>query len=251
MPKTVKQIQKFVGFAGFYRRYVKDFAKIAKPLHELTGTIKGKDGIKRPVPWQWIDKHQHAFETLIKHLTQPPLLAYPDYSKPFELRTDASRDGLGAVLCQNQDGLVKVIAYASRGLRKAEQNYSSNKLEYLALKWAVTEKYHDHLYGNRCIVRTDNNPLTYVLTTAKLDAVGHRWLAELSTYDLELIYKSGKTNIDADILSRLPETNCHCSAQTVRLLSQSVDPSAWVGYVMTLPVLPKGGKSESRYTSQG
>ena len=155
------------------------------------------------------------------------------------MRTDASRDGLGAVLCQNQDGLIKVIAYASRGLRKAEQNYSSNKLEYLALKWAVTEKYHDHLYGNRCIVRTDNNPLTYVLTTAKLDAVGHRWLAELSTYDLELIYKSGKTNIDADILSRLPETNCHCSAQTVRLLSQSVDPSAWVGCVMTLPVYPR------------
>jgi len=240
IPKTVKQVQSFVGFAGFYRRYVQDFSKIARPLHQLTGYVKDKQGKKHPVPWEWTTKHQIAFHTLIKLLTQPPMLAYPDYSQPFELRTDASRDGLGAVLCQQQDGVTRVIAYASRGLKKSESNYSSNKLEYLALKWAVTEKYHDHLYGHHCVVKTDNNPLTYVLTSAKLDAAGYRWLAELSTYDLELVYKSGRTNIDADILSRLPERTCHCSVQMVHdILTCVPDPSEWEGYLTTLPVSPR------------
>ena len=96
-----------------------------------------------------------------------------------------------------------VICY-NRGLKRSKQNYHSNKLEFLALKWAVTNKFHDHLYGHRFVVVNDNNPLTHVLTTAKLDAVGHRWLAELSAYNFELAYKSGRTNIDAYALSRLP-----------------------------------------------
>ena len=237
IPKTVKQVQSFVGFAGFYRRYVQDFAKIARPLHQLTGYVKDKRGKKHPVPWEWAEKHQAAFSTLVKLLTQPPILAYPDYSKPFELRTDASRDGLGAVLSQQQDGVTRVIAYASRGVKKSESNYSSNKLEYLALKWAVTEKFHDHLYGHHCVVKTYNNPLTYVLTSAKLDAAGHRWF---STYDLELVYKSGRTNIDADILSRLPEITCHCSVQMVHdILTCVPDPSEWEGYLTTFPTSPR------------
>ena len=240
IPKTVKQVQSFVGFAGFYRRYVQDFAKIARPLHQLTGYVKDKRGRKHPVPWEWAEKHQAAFNSLVKLLTQPPILAYPDYSKPFELRTDASRDGLGAVLCQQQDGVTRVIAYASRGVKKSESNYSSNKLEYLALKWAVTGKFHDHLYGHHCVVKTDNNSLTYVLTSAKLDAAGHRWLSELSTYDLELVYKSGRTNIDADILSRLPERTCHCSVQMVQdILTCVPDPSEWEGYLTTFPTSPR------------
>jgi len=240
IPTNAKEIQRFIGFAGFYRRFVKDFAKIAKPLHELTGSVKDKRGVKHPVKWEWCPQHQEAFETLVQCLTEPPLLCYPDYSKPFELRTDASLNGLGAVLCQNQEGITRVIAYASRGLKKSERNYSSNKLEYLALKWAVTDKFHDHLYGNRFVVVTDNNPLTYVLTTAKLDAVGHRWLAELSTYNFELVYKSGRTNIDADTLSRLPSRPCTCSSNMVRQACISVAESEdWSGYVTSLPIDPR------------
>ena len=104
------------------------------------------------------------------------MLAYPDHDQPSILHTDASSDGLGAVLCQLLEGEERVISYASRGLSRAERNYPAHKLEFLALKWAVTEKFGDYLYGSKFTVWTDNNPLTYVLTTANLDATGHRWL---------------------------------------------------------------------------
>lgn len=121
------------------------------------------------------------------------------------LHTDASTEGLGAVLYQEQDGLERVIAYASRGLRASEKHYPAHKLEFLCLKWAVTDKFHDYLYGNQFTVFTDNNPLTYVLSTAKLDATSHRLLASLGSFNFKLVYKSGKSNGDADGLSRRPQ----------------------------------------------
>ena len=120
------------------------------------------------------------------------------------LNVDASGVGLGAVLYQVQEGKERAIAFASRGLRPSERNYPAHKLEFLALKWAVSDKFKDYLYGNSFKVRTDNNPLTYVLTTAKLDATSHRWLASLANFDFEISYRSGKSNVDADALSRLP-----------------------------------------------
>ena len=104
---------------------------------------------------------------------------------------------------EQDDGQERVIAYASRGLRFNERNYAAHKLEFLALKWAVVEKFSDYLYGNS-VVRTDNKPLTYVLSSAKLDATSHCWLAAISTYNFSLKYRLGKTNIDADFLSRNP-----------------------------------------------
>lgn len=109
---------------------------------------------------------------------------------------------MGAALYQEQEGRLRVIAYASRGLSKSNQNYPTHKLEFLALKWAVCEKFHDYLYGCEFTVLTDNNPLTYVLTSAKLDAAGHRWLATLSTYRFNIKYRAGHANRDADGLSR-------------------------------------------------
>jgi transposase InsO family protein len=105
---------------------------------------------------------------------------------------------------EDSTGLKRVVAYASRCLSKAEKNYPVHKLEFLALKWSVTEKFRDYLCGADFIVHTDNNPLTYVLTSAKLDATGHRWLAALSSFRFKLRYKPGVSNTDADILSRLP-----------------------------------------------
>ncbi|MCG8094292.1 MAG: DDE-type integrase/transposase/recombinase [Candidatus Thiodiazotropha endolucinida] len=209
-PSNIQELRSFLGFAGYYRRFVCNYSKIAKPLNDLLVGHPTTKKAKRPksaVPWTWGPEQQTAFDTLIEKLTSPPILAYSDYSKEFILNIDASGDGLGAVLYQEHDGIERVIAYASRGLRASECNYPAHKLEFLALKWAVCDKFHDYLYGNTFTVRTDNNPLTYVLTTAKLDATGHRWLAALSSYNFKLIYRSGKKNQDADALSRLPSTD--------------------------------------------
>lgn len=140
----------------------------------------------------------------MKSLTEAPVLAYADPQKPYILHVDASYDGLGGVLHQEYPGGLRPVAYISRSLSPAERNYRVHKLEFLALKWAIVEKLHDYLYGAQFEVRTDNNPLTYVLTTAKLDATGHRWLAALSNYQFTLKYKPGPKNIGADILYRHP-----------------------------------------------
>ncbi|MCG8034660.1 MAG: DDE-type integrase/transposase/recombinase, partial [Candidatus Thiodiazotropha taylori] len=213
VPHNIKTLRSFLGFTGYYRRYIKDYARIVKPLNDLlVGHPTNKHAVaemkkkkKKATPWRWGEFEQNAFDTLKAKLTSPPILAYADFSKPFVVHTDASTEGLGAVLYQEQDGVERVIAYASRGLRNSERNYPAHKLEFLCLKWAITDKFHDYLYGNHFQVCTDNNPLTYVLTSAKLDATGHRWLAALGVYNFSLKYKSGKTNNDADGLSRRPQ----------------------------------------------
>ena len=149
--------------------------------------------------------------------------AYADFKAPFVLHTDASADRLGAVLYQVQDGQKRVIAYVSRSLSKSERNYSVHKLEFLALKWAITDKFHEYLYGSEFQVFTDNNPLTYGLTTAKLDATGHRWDAALSNYTFSITYKPGKGHVDADALShiRWPEA-IDIDTQTVHAVCKGV-----------------------------
>ena len=156
---------------------------------------------------EWETQHQSALEVLIDHITSPPVLAYPDYDAAFIVHTDASQDGLGAVLYQEQNGSTRVIAYASRTLTPSERNYHmhSGKLEFLSLKWAVTEQFRDYLYyAPEFVVYTDNNPLTYVLTSAKLNATGLRWVGELADFNFEIRYRPGKWNTDADSLSRIP-----------------------------------------------
>lgn len=130
------------------------------------------------------------------------MLGFADPQKPYVLHTDASTTGLGAVLYQEQEGQLRAIGYASRGLSRSESRYPAHKLEFLALKWSVTEKFADYLYGNQFTVVTDSNPLTYILTSAKLDATSYRWLAALSTFSFKLLYRPGKQNGDADGLSR-------------------------------------------------
>ena len=133
-----------------------------------------------------------------------PVLAYPDYLKEFKLYTDASDGGLGAVLTQvSEDGKERPVAFASRTLSKSERNYDAHKLEFLALCWAVTDRFHEYLYGGTFEVYTDNNPLTYVLTSAKLDAIGQCWVASLAPYNFSLFYNPGKQNVVADSLSRI------------------------------------------------
>ena len=150
-----------------------------------------------------------AFDRLKAACLQAPILAFPDFGKPFLLETDASGKDLGAVLSQKQsDGRYHPIAYASRIMTETEQRYHSNKQEFLALKWAVTEQFHEYLspYGknrNEFVVRMDNNPLTYIFSSANLDAAGQRWVAQLANFALE--YQKGKDNTVADFLSHLDD----------------------------------------------
>lgn len=234
-PKTLQEVQIFLGFCGYYRKFVDNFAKMSRPLNELLGgrTSKirvGSKGARDPLAWS--GKHEKSFRQLIRSLTNPPVLAYADYEKPFQLHVDASMEGLGAVLYQTHEGRPRVIAYASKSLTRSQRKYPAHKLEFLALKWAVTEKFHDYLYGQKFEVFTDNNPLTYVLTTAKLDATGHRWLAALGAYEFDVIYRPGTSNGDADGLSRRPpreglreedlETRT-LTADVVAAITQAVD----------------------------
>ena len=116
--------------------------------------------------------------------------------------------GLGAVLYQEQDGVEKVISYASQSLTKSEAKYPVHKLEFLCLKLAITNHFHEYLYGNTFDVYMDNNPLVYVLTTAKLDVMGHRWIAGLANYTFHIHYKSGKSTMEADALLRIDWEKC-------------------------------------------
>ena len=137
---------------------------------------------------------------MLEKLTTAPVLGYVDYTKPFIVETDTSHDGLGAVLSQEQDGRRRVIAYASRRLRPPEknmQNYSSRKLELLALKWAVTEKFRSYLLGKEFVVYTDNNPLSHP-QSAKLGAMEQRWAAELALFSFKMKYRPGRANGNAD-----------------------------------------------------
>ena len=155
--------------------------------------------------------------------TKSPILAYADFKAPFILHTDASGDGLGAVLYQVHEGHKRVIAYASWGLTRSERNYPAHELGFLSLKWTITDKFHKYLYGSEFQVHTDNNLLTYVLTTAKLDATGHRWAAALSNYTYSIIYKPGKGHQDADALSHIkwPEA-MELNSQTVLAVCKGV-----------------------------
>ncbi|XP_063075849.1 uncharacterized protein LOC134465891 isoform X1 [Engraulis encrasicolus] len=202
-PTTVREVRSFLGFVGYYRRFIPAFAQKAAPLHAL---LRGTGG-KKTKAIDWTTECEKAFAILKQALLSAPILAYADFTLPFRLYTDASLHGLGAVLAQLQDGQERVIAYASRGLHDAEkndQNYSAFKLELLALKWAVTEKFKDYLWGAKFHIYTDHRPLLH-LRTAKLGAVEQRWAAQLANFDFSLSHKPGSEHQNADGLSRLQE----------------------------------------------
>ena len=212
-PTTAKQLQSFMGLAGYYRRFVPWLSQIAASLHRLTTTSTAKRKKKRKtrepadsrtVAEKWNEEAECAFQELKIRLTSSPILGYPDFARPFIVETNASHHGIGAVLSQDKDGMRKVIAYASRGLCPTErnmENYSTMKLELLARKWAVADKFRDYLLGSTSTVFTDNNPLTY-LKTAKLYAIDLRLAAQLVDFVFDILHRTGKSNANADALSR-------------------------------------------------
>ena len=205
VPTTYTEIRSFVNMVGAYRRFIRNFSIIAAPLYEH---LRGENAKKKSESLTLSPEAVEAHRKLIDAVTTAPVLVPADFDKPFRLETDASHKGLGAVLSQKQDSDNKYhpISFGSACLKGSQRNYHSSKLEFFALFWAVTRQFKDYLYWSTFSVRTDNNPLTYINTTAKLDAVGHRWVSELANYRFSLEYVRGKENVVADCLSRnLPD----------------------------------------------
>ena len=199
MPETYTEIRAFCGLSGHYRRFIRNFARSAHALYDLLG-----DKVKMG-PVMLTPEVEEAVRILKEKITSAPVLVFPDFNKPFLLETDASKEGLGVVLSQKQDdGHYHPVAFGSRTLTQSEQNYHSSKLEFLALKWSVTEHFKEYLAYALFTVCTNNNPLTYVLTTPNLDATGHRWVGALASYEFSLEYQKGSDNAAADVLSRVP-----------------------------------------------
>lgn len=200
LPKSPKEIKQFLGLTGYYRKFIKDYSKITKPMtrylkKDAKVDVSNSDYIK-------------AFNELKEIITSDQILAYPDFNLPFILTTDASNYALGAVLSQIQNGIEKPIAFGSRTLNKTEANYSTTEKEALAIMWAI-DKYKPYLYGNKFLLITDHKPLTFIKSSFKNSKI-LRWRLELENFDYEVKYKEGKTNVVADALSREPnEINCN------------------------------------------
>ena len=224
IPKTSKEVHSFIGLASYYHRFIPNFTKWSKPLNALIMPPAHQAKVRRGemkkselTEFVWSKECQEGFDALKQALTTAPVLAYPDYTQPFILETDASLKGLGAVLSQKgKDREVRVIAYASRSLRPSERSmrdYSSAKIELMALKWSVCEKFKDYSLGSKFTVFTDNNPLVYV-KTSKLGAAQIHWLSELALYDFDIVYHTGRSNLMADALSCRPEAEGENHNQT-------------------------------------
>ena len=193
IPRNVTEVRSFLGLAGYYRKYVENFSKVARPMFKL---------LKKGIRFQWNERHTIAFEELKKRLTTAPVLAMPDCSKPFEVYCDASFEGLGCVLMQEG----KVIAYASRQLRPHEVNYPVHDIELAAVIFAL-KLWRHYLYGLPCKIYTDHQNLRYVFNQKELNMRQRRWLEVIKDYDLEIVYHPGKANKVADALSRRPRVS--------------------------------------------
>lgn len=200
-PKTLKDLRSFLGMSGFYRRFIRDYAKLAKPL---TALLRGEGGrmskhLSAKIPISFNSEAKEAFNKIKDSLTSTEvMLQYPDYKKDFHLITDASNYALGAVLEQDK----KPIIFLSRTLNKAEEHYAVNEKEMLAIVWAL-KSLRNYLYGSASIkIYTDHQPLTYALSNKNSNSKLKRWKAILEEYNYELKYKPGSSNVVADALSR-------------------------------------------------
>ncbi|XP_055366656.1 retrovirus-related Pol polyprotein from transposon 17.6 isoform X2 [Betta splendens] len=214
---SVRRIKSFLGMVFYYQHFIPHCSSIAKPLFALTAgqkrrgraKINSNSGSYRKLkPSDWTDECEAALSNLKDSLLNCVVLKHPDFSEPMILSVDASLDGLGAVLSQIPAGEQKArpIAFASKTLSNSQQRYPAHRLEFLALKWSVCEKFSHWLKGHPFTVWTDNNPLTYIMTKPKLDACEQRWVSKLAPYTFDLKHIPGTKNIVADALSRDPFT---------------------------------------------
>ena len=198
IPQSKRETQQFLGFASYYRRFIKDFARVARPLHRLT---------ERTATFAWNDECLEAFNELRRYLCSTPVLAYPDYSRPFILDTDASDTGIGAVLSQrDDDGKERVIAYGSHLLTKVKRRYCVTRRELLAVV-TFTRQYRAYLTGRKFLLRTDHGSLTWLRNFKEPEGQLARWLERLQELDFDVVHRRGRAH-NADALSRLPCQQC-------------------------------------------
>lgn len=200
VPRNKKQLRSFLGFCSYYRKFVRGFSVIAKPLFVLT---------KNQNKFIWNEECQSAFPKLKQFLMSSQILSFPSETGEFILDTDASNHGIGVVLSQKQENGEKVIAFYSRVLSKSERNYCVNRRELLAIIDSF-KNFHHYLYGQKFLVRTDHISLRWLLSFKELDGQLARWLERLQQYDFEVIHRAGRLHGNVDALSRRPCAEFSC-----------------------------------------
>ncbi|WVZ76022.1 hypothetical protein U9M48_024027 [Paspalum notatum var. saurae] len=218
-PETVTKVRSFLGLAGYYHQFIQDFSRISKPMTKL---------LQKQVKFTWGPECDQAFQTLKTLLNTAPVLVQPDVSKPFEVYCDASGIGLGCVLMQER----RVVAYASRQLKKHEEHYPTHDLELAAVVHALKIWRH-YLLGNVCHIYTDHKSLKYIFTQSELNMRQRRWLELIKDYDLEIHYHPRKANVVADALSR----KAHCNCVTLRPSEESL---CWEMEKLNLEIVQQG-----------
>lgn len=191
-PKNVRQVKSFVAMTSWFRRFIPDFASVARPLTNL---------LKKNSIWEWREEQHTAFEKIKRLLVAAPILRQADESKPFTIRTDSSGYCLGAVLMQGEGPDERPVEYASRLLEPAERNYNTTEREALAVVWAVT-KFRGYIEGSEVVVKSDHQPLRWLMSLKSPSGRLARWALTLQAYNLKIEYTPGKSNVIADALSR-------------------------------------------------
>eukprot|EP00731_Ephydatia_muelleri_P026537 Em0018g637a len=216
-PSCLQDLKQFLGLVSYYRRFVRNFAAIVAPLVKLT---------EKGHVWHWSSDCDAAFLQLKERLATSPILGYPVFNQPFMVDTDASGEGLGAVLSQYVSGVERVIAFASRSLSKAERKYCATRREMLALVWAI-KHFHPYLYGRRFTVRTDHASLRWLQSFHEPEGQVARWLECLSEYDFEVVHRPGTKHTNADALSHMPCPQCQLSFPQVCTMQSDIWLPCW------------------------
>ena len=192
-PTTPRELKAFCGMIRFYRRFIPNCSRIASSLYKL---------LKKNAKFEWAEAQENAFCHLKSKLTQQTILQFPDFTKEFVLTTDASNQGMGAVLSQGPVGRDLPVAYASRSLNSAELHYSTSEKKLLSVVWAV-KYFRPYLYGRKFTIVTDHRTLVWIMNVKDPGSRLKRWRIQLAEYDYEIVHKSGSQNANADALSRI------------------------------------------------
>ena len=195
-PHSVKTVRSFLGLANYYRRFIKDFAKIVSPLNQL---------LRNDHKFLWTDACEQAFKALKEALISAPILAFPDFKETFHLYTDVSNEGVGVTLGQLQNGREVAIAYAGRDFNSAEKNYSTTEREALAVIFGINN-FEPYSYGRKFVLHTDHHSLKWLMSISDPSGRLARWSLLVQQYDFEIRHRPGAAHANADTLSRRPYT---------------------------------------------
>ena len=194
VPRRLKDVRSFLGLSSYYRRFIKGYAQLAKPMNIL---------LEKDQPFIWSEECQKAFDTLKEKLITPPIISHFIPGLPIILYTDACGYAIGGILAQLKEGKEHVIAYISKSLTKEQMKYSVCELEALAILWSI-QKLRHYLYGAKFTIKTDNHSLCYLMKMKDVSGRLARWSLILQGYDFDIAYKSGKLHTNCDCISRYP-----------------------------------------------